>query len=94
MAVDFAGRFSLFPAKEKKTEKSPDYSGALELSLDQAMALADWLTAQPGEDGYNGETVVKIRLAGWKARSKGGLNYVNGKVSPGTQQQASAEVPF
>lgn len=95
---DFNGKFSLFPAREKKSEKSPDYTGTLELSLDQAMALADWLTSQPGETGYNNETVIKVRLAGWKATSRNGMAYLNGKVSPPnpSQQQATSadEMPF
>lgn len=94
--TDFSGNFSLFPAKEKRSDKSPDYTGTIELPLDQAMALADWLTGQPGEQAYNGETVVKIRLAGWKATSKNGMAYLNGKISAPQQQQAAAstDIPF
>jgi uncharacterized protein (DUF736 family) len=88
---DFNGKFSLFPAKEKKSEKSPDYTGTLELSMADAMALAEWLTGQPGEQGYNGETIVKVRLAGWKATSRNGMAYLNGKVSPPMPQQASGQ---
>lgn len=98
---DFNGRFSLFPTKEKKSEKSPDYSGTIELPVAEAMAMAEWITAQPGEDDYNGKPVIKIRLAGWKTKSKGGLNYLSGRVQPSTPQQQQAnswdnddEVPF
>jgi hypothetical protein len=42
---------------------------------------------------------VKLRIAGWKATSKGGKTYLNGKISiPQDQQPAAApsneEVPF
>jgi hypothetical protein len=29
--------FSLFPAQEKKSERSPDYSGVIEIPADQLM---------------------------------------------------------
>lgn len=82
MPDTFQGKFSLFPAKEKKSEKSPDHTGSIELPISDAMKLAEWITAQPGEQAWNGEQVIKIRLAGWAAESKNGLAYINGKISP------------
>ena len=80
--ANFNARFSLFPAKEKTKETSPDYTGNLELTLSEVGELINWLKEQPGEQDYKGETVVKIRLAGWRAESKGGLQYLSGKMSP------------
>jgi len=87
----FTGSFSLFVAKEKKQEKSPDRTGSIELTIDQAMKPAEWLTAQPGEPNYQGEQVVKIRLAAWDSTSSGGLQYLRGKVSP--PMAVSAQAP-
>lgn len=78
----FEGSFTLFPAKEKRSDRSPDQTGTLELTLDQAAALADWLVAQPGESAYGGKVVVKLRLAGWEDVSRNGLAYIKGKVNP------------
>jgi uncharacterized protein (DUF736 family) len=90
--------FSLFPAQEKKSERSPDYGGVIEIPADQIDALVAHLGTQP-ENNWKDEPVVKLRIAGWKATSKGGKSYVNGKVSipQGQQQQAPAddeEAPF
>ena len=92
----FNGVFSLFPAKEKKSEKSPDHTGSIELPIEQAMRLAEWITTQPGESNWQGEKVVKIRLAGWSSTSDKGLNYVRGKVSPpmATAPTAPSDLPF
>jgi len=93
--TDFNARFSLFPAKEKTKETSPDYTGNVELALSEVGELINWLKEQTGEQDYKGETVVKIRLAGWKAESKGGLHYLNGKMSPPMAPRTEpAEMPF
>lgn len=89
MSDEFQGRFSIFPAQEKKSEKSPDHTGAIEVPLDQAMKLAEWITAQPGEADWKGEQVIKIRLAGWSKEMKDGRQYVSGFVSPPMAQQAA-----
>ena len=92
--------FSLFPSQEKKSERSPDYSGTIEIPVDQINALTAHLGSQP-EDNWKDEKVVKLRIAGWKAESKAGKQYVNGKVSvpmaqnnAPTQASASEELPF
>lgn len=72
--------FSLFPAKEKKSERSPDYSGTIEIPADQIDSLVAHLGTAP-DSNWKDEPVVKLRIAGWKAESKAGMQYVNGKVS-------------
>lgn len=100
MTDTFKGNLSLFPVREKRKEKSPDYTGTIELPLDQAMALAEWLTAQPGETAYNGNVVVKIDVAGWKNVSQNGMAYVKGAITPPRPKQQQAadpidqEIPF
>ena len=96
--------FSLFPAQEKKSERSPDYGGVIEIPADQIDALVAHLGTKP-EANWRDEDVIKLRIAGWKATSKGGKSYVNGSLSfgnfmggiPQGQQQAPAddeEAPF
>ena len=97
MTADFKGNLSLFPVKEKRSDKSPDMSGTIELTLDQAMAMAEWITAQPGEEGYGGTTVVKLRIAGWEKTSRNGKNYISGLVSapqPATQNNTADDPVF
>jgi len=84
--ADLNASFSLFPSKEKKSERSPDFSGTIEVSVDQIDALVAHLGTAP-EANYKGDNVVKLRIAGWNAESKGGMKYINGKISTPMQQQ-------
>ena len=76
----FNATFTLFDAKEKRNEKSPDKTGVLEIELEQAMRLAEYLTAHPGEKNYQGNDVIKIALSAWDSRSNSGLEYIRGTV--------------
>lgn len=76
----FNATFTLFDAKEKRSEKSPDKTGILEIELEQALRLAEYLTAHPGEKNYQGNDVIKISLSAWDSRSKDGLEYIRGTV--------------
>ena len=90
--ADLNASFSLFPAKEKKSERSPDYSGTIEVSVDEIDALVAHLGTAP-ENNWKDEKVVKLRIAGWSAESKAGMKYINGKIStPMQQQQSTADV--
>ena len=95
---DFPSNFSLFPAREKKSEKSPDMTGTIEIPVDQLGALMNHLGTQPESD-WKGDGVIKLRVAAWKSESKNGTSYLKGKVSTPMQQQAapaptSSELPF
>ena len=100
--TEFSARFSLFPSKEKKSEKSPDTTGNIEVSADQIQSMISYLQTAEREQDYQGNDIVKIRLAAWNTTSKGGMAYQSGKLSPpmaNTPQQASAavvnsDVPF
>ena len=83
--------FSLFPTQEKRSERSPDYSGSIEIPVADIDALVAHLGTQP-ESNWKDEPVVKLRIAGWKAQSQGGKNYLNGKISVPMQQQQQAPV--
>lgn len=94
--ADLNASFSLFPSKEKKSERSPDFSGTIEISVDQINALVSHLGTAP-ESNWKDEQVVKLRIAGWNAESKGGMKYINGKVStpqPQQQQASNDSLPF
>ena len=56
----FTGRLVLFNNTDKKSAKSPDLGGNIEFTLSDAMAFAEWVTGQEGEDNYAGEKVVKV----------------------------------
>ncbi len=76
----FDAKFTLFDVKEKKSERAPDKTGSLELELSEAMKLAEYLTAHPGEEGYGGKTVIKIPVSAWNQRSQSGTDYISGKL--------------
>ena len=76
----FDAKFTLFDVKEKKNERGPDKTGTLELELSEAMKLAEYLTAHPGEDGYGGKTVIKIPVSAWNQCSTTGIEYISGKL--------------
>lgn len=95
---DFNASFSLFPAQEKKSERSPDYSGTIEIPVDQLNALMAHLGTEP-ELNWKDERVLKLRIAGWKAESERFKNYLKGKVSvpmaqTATATQSSEALPF
>ena len=88
----FTGRLVLFTNSEKKSEKSPDLGGNIEYTLQDAMALAEWITAQEGEDNYAGEKVVKIPVSAWHKMSKSGNSFISGSTS--VLKTEKEELPF
>ena len=79
---DFSARFTLFPSKEKKNEKSPDKTGNIEITIDQIQSVITYLQTAEREQDNQGNEIVKIRLAAWDNTSKGGMAYQSGKMSP------------
>tara|TARA_B100000900_G_C20504078_1_gene685052 strand:+ start:692 stop:1012 length:321 start_codon:yes stop_codon:yes gene_type:complete len=59
---------ALFVAKQKRSEKSPDYNGLLELDID----VVNDLIAQKNE----GIEQPKVNLVGWKKVAKSGNSYL------------------
>ncbi len=56
MTQDFSANFNLFPAKEKKSERSPDFSGGVEFSADSLPAVIAYLQDPANQvDNYKGE---------------------------------------
>ena len=63
--TEFSARFSLFPQEQKKSENSPDTTGNIEVLATEIPNLISYLqTAEKSED-YQGNQIVKIRMAGW-----------------------------
>ena len=89
----FQGYFSLLRNKYKETEKQPDYKGTIDMDLEEAMKLAEWLMAQPGEENFKGDTVVKIPLVGWDKESKNNpeFKYIGGMCSAQKKPKTDAE---
>ena len=88
----FTGRLVLFENNEKKSAKSPDLGGNIEFTLQDAMALAEWITGQEGEDNYAGEKVVKVPLSAWHKMSKNGNPFISGAISVAKPEKE--EIPF
>ena len=91
----FTGRLVLFNNSNKKTAASPDLGGNIEFTLQYAMALAEWITGQEGEDNYAGEKVVKVPVSAWHKESKNGTPFVSGSISVlKTEETEVDQIPF
>ena len=90
----FVGKLTMFDAKEKKSERSPDKTGNIEIELAEAVKLAEWLMAQPGEDNYNGDPVVKINVVAWIRQSQKNpeFKFISGLISAQKTETASDSV--
>lgn len=75
-----ATRFSMFNTREKKSDRSPDMSGDIEIPVSQLDELATHLKSQPVKN-YKDEPVIKLRIAGWNTESQKGTKYINGLIS-------------
>ena len=90
----FNGRLVLFNNQQKKSDKSPDMSGSVELSMQDAMAFAEWITGQGGEENYKGEKVIKVPVSAWHTQSKNGTGFISGQMSAQKAQAEVDEIPF
>ena len=90
----FSGRLVLFNNSEKKSEKSPDFGGNIEFTLPDAMAFADWITSQEGEDNFKGEKVIKVPVSAWHTQSKNGTGFISGQMAAQKIQAEVDEIPF
>ena len=85
----FTARFALF-----KSEK-PDHTGTMELTLQDAMSLAEWITSQKGEENYRGDMVVKIPVKGWNKQTPSGKDWISGIMSVDKPKQGDeSDLPF
>ena len=67
----------------------------MELLLQDAMALAEWITSQEGEQNYRGDMVIKIPIKGWNKETKSGKPWISGIMSVDKQVEGDkSEYPF
>lgn len=91
MSDNFSLRFSLFPSKEKKSDKSPDASGSLEIQASEVKELVQFLESATPEQDYQGNAVIKLRMAGWKKEMKDGRSYQSGLISAPQPQNTTPD---
>lgn len=92
---DFSYRFSLFAARDRKSDKSPSQTGNIEIPASEVPALIAWLQSAEPEMDWQDNPVVKLRLAAWDTESKAGSHYLSGKVSPPLPpRNADEAMPF
>lgn len=78
---EFKATLALFPAKEKRSEKSPDHSGNIEILKSEIPSLIAYLQSAETEENYKGEPVVKLSTATWINQMRDGREYFKGSVS-------------
>ena len=84
---DFSINFAQFTVKEenKKSDKSPDITGNLEVPAEEVNALIAYLQTAERVLNWKDDEVVKIRLAGWNREIRQGKNqgdpFLSGKLS-------------
>ena len=80
---DFSIGFAQFttPEAEKRTEKSPDVTGSIEVLASDVEALISYLQTAEREEDYRGDQVVKLRLAGWNGMTRKNNPMLKGKLS-------------
>ena len=78
---EFKATLALFPAKEKRNEKSPDHSGNIEILKSEIPSLIAYLQSAETEENYKGEPVVKLSTATWINEMRDGRKYLKGSVS-------------
>ena len=93
---EFKASLVLFPAKEKRNERSPDNSGNLELLTSDIPALLEYLESAEVEENYKGEKIVKLSVATWINEMKDGRKYLKGLVSPPMKRSVDtdSDMPF
>lgn len=80
---DFSIGFVQFTTleEEKRTEKSPDVTGSIEVLATDVEALISYLQTAEREEDYRGDQVVKLRLAGWCGQTRNNKPMLKGKLS-------------
>ena len=103
---EFSAPISIFPVKEKKNEKGPDYTGDIEISTGELQDVINYLRNADHQMNWKDEPVIKLRISAWANESKNGAKYLKGSVQPPYKPQsevpssesvgtpASSELPF
>jgi len=103
---EFSAPVSIFPVREKKNEKGPDYTGDIEISTAELQDVINYLRNADHTLNWKDEPVIKLRVSAWANESKNGAKYLKGSVQPPYRPQgevtssasvgtpASSELPF
>jgi len=67
--------------EDKRTDKSPDVTGSIEVLATDVDALINYLQTAEREEDYRGDEVVKLRLAGWNGMTRNNKPMLKGKLS-------------
>jgi len=78
---EFKATLALFPAKEKRSERSPDHSGSIEVLKAEIPALIAYLQSAQTEENYKGESIVKLSVGTWINQMRDGREYLKGSIS-------------
>jgi hypothetical protein len=99
--AEFSAKLSLFPVSEKKNEKGPDQTGAIEIPQSEIAALRDYLMSAETVEDWQGNPIVKLSISTWINEMKDGRKYLKGSVQPPYKAPAetsapatTAEIPF
>ena len=91
---EFKASLALFPAKEKRSERSPDHSGSIEVLKAEIPALIAYLQSAESEKNYKDEDIVKLSVGTWINEMRDGRKYLKGSVSqPMKRDDAPAPAP-
>ena len=96
MSDNFSEKISLalFPVKEKKSDKSPDLTGDIEIPAAVISELVTYLRTADPESNWKDESVVKLRASVWSNEKKDGSDkYLKGLISPPLENKAPAPAP-
>lgn len=74
--MSFKLNFAIF--KNDKPDSKLDYSGVLNLKVDELDDLCKWAMSQE----VNQYGTVELRIAGWKRESKAGRAYISALAEP------------
>ena len=93
--ADFTSKISLsmFPVKEKKSDKSPDMTGDIEIPASVINELVTYLRTADPVMNWRDEPVVKLRSSVWSNEMKSGGKYLKGLVSPPLENTQAAPAP-
>ena len=82
MADEFNAKLAIFPVKEKKSDKAPDHTGAIEIPQGEIAAIRAYLINAETEEDWQGNPVVKLQVSTWINEMKDGRKYLKGQVKP------------
>ena len=78
--MTFQANLTIFPVKSKKSERSPDNSGTLEIKESELQSFIRFLNTCDREENYKGDSVIKLSVNTWAKQMRDGRPYMQGNV--------------